>query len=312
MLWIGIDASIWIVQCEAIFWGPQHAQAGENLELHTLLFCVAHLLQCALIPVFVFDGKLHPSMKCGKKAPGEAEAELAHMNQAGIIDAIITEDNDVLIFGAKLILCRPSGLKTGSGKKAKADSDLYNLYLADHICSSENIQLMQGRLFLFAILLGGDYANGLQGCGQKTTHVLCQTDLGDSLLTAVTVMGPIVLDNFLVGWRMWLQSELLNPTIGRASRCLALENKLPDDFLNPQVLRLYALPVTSWSIQHTPPNAEQWKPPLPDISRIAIFCDSFFHWEPDVWLKCLHKNVWPGIVIHSLYQMSTLSKYKPA
>ncbi|KAK0220040.1 PIN domain-like protein, partial [Armillaria fumosa] len=246
-----------------------HAQAGENPELHTLLFRVAHLLQCMLIPVFVFDGKLHPSMKHGKKvsmkahwlechfkeeiaafgfyqhvAPGKAEAELAKMNQAGIIDAIITEDSGALVFGAKVILHRPLSPKTANGKKAKGDPDVYTLYSTDHIHSSENIQLMQGGLFLFAILLGGDYTDGLKGCGQKTAHALCQTDLGDSLLTAVTTMDPTVLDNFIVGWRIQLQSELLNPTIGGASRHPALANKLPDDFLNPQILQLYALPVT--------------------------------------------------------------------
>ncbi|KAK0470115.1 PIN domain-like protein, partial [Desarmillaria tabescens] len=301
-----------------------HAQAGENPELCTLLFRLSHLLECALIPVFVFDGQLRPSMKHGKKvsmkarwlehhfkeiitafgfyqhvAPGEAEAELAQMNQAGLIDAIITEDSDVLVFGAKLILHRYAGIL--------ADPDLYTLYSADDICSSENIQLTQGGLFLFAILLGGDYANGLQGCGQKTAHALCKTGLGDELLTAMTIMGPTALDNFLVGWRTRLQSELINPTIARVSRHPALAKKLPDDFLNPQILRLYALPVTSWSGKHAPPNAELWKPPSPDIAHIAAFCDNFFHWESDVLLKHLHKNIWPGIIIHSLYRVCSIS-----
>ncbi len=82
----------------------------------------------------------------------------------------------------------------------KADPDLYTLYSAEHIYSSENIWLSQGRLFLFAILFGGDYANGLQGCRKQTAHALCQTDLGDELLAAVTVMGPTALDNFLIEW----------------------------------------------------------------------------------------------------------------
>lgn len=156
---------------------------------------------------------------------------------------------------------------------------------------------------MFAILLGGDYADGLQGCGKQTAHALCQTDLGDELLEAMTIMGPTALDNFLIEWRTRLRSELLNPTISGASRHPALANKLLDDFPNPRILRLYALPVTSWSGEHTPPNAELWGPPLPDIARIATFCDSFFHWEPDVRLKHLRKNIWPGIIIHSLYRV---------
>ncbi|PBK88144.1 hypothetical protein ARMGADRAFT_1034114 [Armillaria gallica] len=206
------------------------------------------LKQCTLILVFGFDGQLCLSIKCGKKAPGEAEAELAQMNQAGLIDTIITEDSDVLEF---LFLC----------------------VLADR-------------------------------CGQKTAHAFCQTSLGNKLFTAVTIMGPTALDNFLIGWQTRLQSELINPMIPGVSRHPALANKLPDDFPNPQILRLYALPVTSWSGEHALPNAILWKPPLPDIACITTFCDKFFHWESYIWLKHLRKNIWPGIIIHSLYRMT--------
>lgn len=37
-------------------------------------------------------------------APGEAEAELADLNQRGLLDAIMTDDSDSLVFGAKLIV----------------------------------------------------------------------------------------------------------------------------------------------------------------------------------------------------------------
>lgn len=38
------------------------------------------------------------------QALGEAEAELAHLNHEGIIDAVLTDDGDALIFGAKVII----------------------------------------------------------------------------------------------------------------------------------------------------------------------------------------------------------------
>ena len=37
-------------------------------------------------------------------APYEADAQLAYLNRAGIVDFIITEDSDLLAFGAKKIL----------------------------------------------------------------------------------------------------------------------------------------------------------------------------------------------------------------
>ena len=38
------------------------------------------------------------------KAPGEAEAELAYLNSVGIIDAILSDDVDTFLFGAKMVI----------------------------------------------------------------------------------------------------------------------------------------------------------------------------------------------------------------
>ena len=38
------------------------------------------------------------------QAPGEAEAELAHMNELGLIDGVLTDDSDAFVFGAKCII----------------------------------------------------------------------------------------------------------------------------------------------------------------------------------------------------------------
>jgi 5'-3' exonuclease len=38
------------------------------------------------------------------KAPGEAEAELARLNQAGIIDIVLTDNSDVFLFGATRVM----------------------------------------------------------------------------------------------------------------------------------------------------------------------------------------------------------------
>jgi 5'-3' exonuclease len=40
------------------------------------------------------------------QAPSEAEAELAAMNVHGVIDAVMTEDSDILIFGTPCIIRR--------------------------------------------------------------------------------------------------------------------------------------------------------------------------------------------------------------
>lgn len=44
-------------------------------------------------------------------APYEADAQLAYLNKAGIVQAVITEDSDLLAFGCKKVLveCRSRG-----------------------------------------------------------------------------------------------------------------------------------------------------------------------------------------------------------
>ena len=39
-----------------------------------------------------------------RKAPGEAEAELAYLNNTGVIDAILSDDVDNFLFGAKMVV----------------------------------------------------------------------------------------------------------------------------------------------------------------------------------------------------------------
>jgi Holliday junction resolvase YEN1 len=38
------------------------------------------------------------------QAPGEAEAELAYLNSTGVIDAILSDDVDNFLFGARVVI----------------------------------------------------------------------------------------------------------------------------------------------------------------------------------------------------------------
>lgn len=66
-------------------------------------------------------GRLCPQVMCGSVhcglsqaaralgvdclvAPYEADAQLAYLNKAGIVQAVITEDSDLLAFGCKKVL----------------------------------------------------------------------------------------------------------------------------------------------------------------------------------------------------------------
>lgn len=126
---LGIDISAWM----------KHAIAGkEFLLLRTIFYRLCKLVSLPyLIPVFVFDGFSRPALKRGKKtpfsctasgrnlfgqletqvkqlveafgfvllqAPGEAEAELSDLNKRGLIDAILSDDSDCFLFGAKTVI----------------------------------------------------------------------------------------------------------------------------------------------------------------------------------------------------------------
>ncbi|KAJ8579625.1 PIN domain-like protein [Rhizopogon salebrosus TDB-379] len=122
---VGIDASGWFEQCQQGKWHHAHAQTGQNPALRTFILRLArHPVQL----LFCYDGDQQPRVKRGHrvstndhwmvkptqcilnafnvqwiKAAGEAEAQLALMNSAGSIDAVMTDDSDAFVFGAQTV-----------------------------------------------------------------------------------------------------------------------------------------------------------------------------------------------------------------
>lgn len=110
---LGVDVSLWFFHVAAM---EDIEQYGANGGLRTLYFRVLNYLRQGFLLYFVFDGPHRPSLKRGKyvrggretalarhfrellgilgidsrTAPGEAEYELVAMNQAGLIDIILT------------------------------------------------------------------------------------------------------------------------------------------------------------------------------------------------------------------------------
>lgn len=88
------------------------------------------LAKLPILPLFVFDGRsrheVNRGIRLGKsgahnltadfkelldafgmywcEAEGEAEAELAYLNRAGVIDAVMTDDADCFVFGAVTVI----------------------------------------------------------------------------------------------------------------------------------------------------------------------------------------------------------------
>jgi holliday junction resolvase YEN1 len=45
-------------------------------------------------------------MDFDNQAPGEAEAELGHLNETGLVQAVLTDDSDAFLFGAHTVICK--------------------------------------------------------------------------------------------------------------------------------------------------------------------------------------------------------------
>lgn len=101
-----------------------------------------------------------------QQAPGEAEAELARLNKARIIDAVVTDDGDGLIFGATHVIRKYVPLVTMPtfdstiiplSPDLTGDKDAVTVYTAQAIRDTPGIALTEGGLLLVALLSGGDY-----------------------------------------------------------------------------------------------------------------------------------------------------------
>ncbi|KAF4607635.1 hypothetical protein EYR38_001708 [Pleurotus pulmonarius] len=297
MLRIGVDVSIWIASCEAGARSGSLHSPNENAALKIFLYRLCRLLTIPATFIFVFNGPNRPLRKRGvsvvnrpswvtdylkplianfgfyhHQAPGEAEAELAELNRRQYIDAILTEDSDVVVFGGlNIFRCLPN-------------SDHYNelrVYYADMIHNADEVRLSAGGLILYALCAGGDYSDGLSDCGPETALAIARLNFGDTLLQAFETLGEgPPLNDFLVIWRTKLQDVLRNnPDHVLPRRRPSLADSITDNFPDIHVLALYRFPITTW--------------PAP----LAQFCRERFRWDSATVARRFREKLWPGIAI---------------
>ncbi|KAF8054913.1 PIN domain-like protein [Lyophyllum atratum] len=318
---LGVDMNLWMDSCQAAFEAAGiHTHAGENPELRTLYSKLCRYLKLPVVLVFVPDGEGRPAIKRGRavqpqplwmsdyveelvrafgfyihQAPGEAEAELAKLNSLGMIDAILTDDSDTLVFGGECIIRSAPG---------STNFDRILLYDANSIEHSEGVKLTRGGLLLFALMAGGDYDPGISGCGPKTAHAMAKCGFGDALINAAMTMSGAVLQDFLSSWRKDLQHELQSNSLRwMDGRCISIARKITDEFPDLTVLDNYLNPLTSWSPQCTRkvPDTNEWRSREPLIPLITAFCVRHFGWGRDGGLlKRFRSKLWEGVAFRIL------------
>ncbi|KAF8333118.1 PIN domain-like protein [Cantharellus anzutake] len=266
----------------------ERGREGENPELRLVFFRLAKLLAQPILPLFVFDGGRRPAWKRNKeisrkphwmvqgvkdmilafgfefvswatrtvKCSGEAEAELAYLNQIGEIDAVLSDDVDNFLFGAKIVIrkyvtCVPPGeaLNPALNSQGKDDGYHVRIFNADVLASDPDLRLTRA---------GFDRLEGsaVDGCGVDTAHALAKCGFGDSVLDAFASLTPVRFQAFLDTWREDLRTEL-------------------HTFPNLDVVTAYASPVTSESTSNGCPAPDRWCREH-SLARLATFCESKF------------------------------------
>ncbi|OQE38586.1 hypothetical protein PENCOP_c008G01367 [Penicillium coprophilum] len=257
---IAVDISIWLFQVQA-------GRGGRNPELRTLFYRLLKLLALPVHPLFVYDGRQKPAFKRGKavssrsygsapiikrskdlierfkfpwhEAPGEAEAECARLQQAGIVDAVMSNDVDALMFGSSFTIMNFSK-ESGSGSSSATHVTCYAMEQDGH---PSNIPLDRPGMILFAMLSGGDYLpSGVPKCGSKLAAEIAKAGFGEDLLQELASQRDV--STGLNEWRERLQYELEENESGYFTRKHPAV-RIPAAFPDRTILEYYAQPKVS-------------------------------------------------------------------
>ncbi|KAJ5692911.1 hypothetical protein N7462_002334 [Penicillium macrosclerotiorum] len=294
---VAVDISIWLFQVQA-------SRGGKNPELRTLFYRLLKLLALPIHPLFVYDGHHKPPFKRGKaissrsygnapiirrskdlierfrfpwhEAPGEAEAECARLQQAGVVDAVMSNDVDALMFGSTMTIMNFSK-ESGSGTSAATHVTCYHMGRSKHL---SNVPLDRAGMILFAMLSGGDYLpSGVPKCGSKLAAEIAKAQFGDDLLKELGKEEPD-LDARLTEWRERLQYELDENESGWFSTKHKAV-RIPETFPDRTILEYYAEPKVSTEDELATLRSQlrqAWDREI-DPQAVRSFVAEYFEWN---------------------------------
>jgi Holliday junction resolvase YEN1 len=304
---IAIDTSIWLFQIQA-------SKGGTNPALRTFYYRLLRLISLDIHPVFVFDGPNKPPFKRNKRtgptvasipeflakqllkqfgfpihlAPGEAEAECALLQREAIVDAVLSEDVDTLMFGSGLTIRNWSPQKTGT--------------TPTHVSLYDAVETKQGPsaldrhgMILVALMSGGDYVpEGIPGCGPKTACEAAKAGFGDELCKI-----PRNDARALSEWRQRLQHELKT----NESKLFKRKHgalRIPDDFPRLDILGYYTHPAISTQAGLDKLRRSiNWDQDL-DFPGLREFTRDAFDWINLEGAKHFVRSLAPSLLVRSL------------
>lgn len=316
---VAVDISIWLFQLQA-------GRGGQNPELRTLFFRLIRLLALPVHPLFVYDGKQKPPFKRGKAttgrsygsapiiglskilidlfrfprhdAPGEAEAECARLQQSGVVDAVMSNDVDTLMFGSGLTIMNYSK-ESSTGTTAATHVDCYTT--RTQLDVEANVKLSRAGMILFAMLSGGDYLpSGVTKCGPSLAGEIAKAGFGEDLLEIIYSKEDEI-DIRLREWRERLQYELDENESGYF-QCKHKAVRIPETFPDRQILSFYAKPIVSSAqeIQQLQQRlAGAWDNEI-NALELRKFVADFFDWKYRSGAKKLIRNLAEPLILTRL------------
>ncbi|KAF2465475.1 uncharacterized protein BDR25DRAFT_396177 [Lindgomyces ingoldianus] len=312
---IAIDVSIWLFQIQASKGMHEYHFSGTNPALRTFFYRLLRLISLSIHPIFVFDGPNKPPFKRNKRtgrnvasipeflakqllnqfgfpvhrAPGEAEAECALLQREGIVDAVLSEDVDTLMFGSGVTIRNWSPeLKTST---TPTHVNVYDAIKTKHGPSG----LDREGMILVALMSGGDYVpEGIPGCGPKTACEAARAGFGRDLCN-VAKNDAIAMKS----WRDRLQHELKT----NESKFFKTKHKslvIPDDFPRADILGYYTHPaISNKAGLDKLRRSIEWDQDF-DFPGLRRFTNDAFDWAKLGGAKHFIRNLAPVLLVRHL------------
>lgn len=287
---------------------------GTNPALRTFYYRLLRLIALSIHPVFVFDGPNKPPFKRNKRtgpnvasipeflakqllkqfgypihlAPGEAEAECALLQREGIVDAVLSEDVDTLMFGSGLTIRNWSPEKSG---KTPTHVNVYDAIETKNGPSG----LDREGMILVALMSGGDYVpEGIPGCGPKTACEAAKAGFGSDLCKI-----PTNDSRALARWRQRLQHELRT----NESKLFKRKHgalKIPDDFPRLDILGYYTHPaISNQTGLEKLRRSIKWDQEI-DFPGLRAFTNDAFDWVRLEGAKHFIRSLAPSLLVREL------------
>ncbi|KAL8712647.1 MAG: hypothetical protein Q9220_003178 [cf. Caloplaca sp. 1 TL-2023] len=224
-------------------------------------------------------------------APGEAEAECALLQKSGLVDAVLSEDVDTLMFGSSFLIRNWSSEQI-RGNKTPTHVNVYGRQGSTHLLEPD---IDSDGMILVALMSGGDYSPaGVSECGIKTACEAARAGFGADLCR----LSP----NDTSGWSQWkerLNFELQtneSKLFSRKHRALVI----PDNFPDFTILRYYTHPTISNSDQLVRLREKiNWDARV-NITGLRNFVAEAFEWHHLSGAKKFVRGLAPALLVNKL------------